>query len=60
MADWLAGKARHAINELQLPAEELYELMPAVPKVVNTDLVICEKCKTPRLPSEACPVCDGG
>ncbi len=59
MADHLAGRARRAVNELQLPAGELYDLMPVIPKVLDANLVICEKCKTPRLPSEACPVCGG-
>jgi len=59
MADWLAGQARHAVNDLMLTSEELYDLMPAIPAVMNVALVICEKCKTPRLPSEACPVCRG-
>jgi len=57
MADQLAGKARRDINALQLSSEELYDLMPAIPPAVATNLVICKKCKTPRLPSEACPVC---
>jgi ribonuclease HI len=57
MADWLAGNARRAVKALELESNELYELMPVIPSVATTDLVVCEKCNTPRLPSEACPVC---
>ena len=64
LADYLAGTARHVINEANMAGDALHSLMPYSRQLaVDVELAMCPTCKTPLAPVDMdgivkhCPVC---
>ena len=59
LCDYLAGTARHVINELNTDGPKLHALMPYTATIVDSnELSVCPVCKTPLSSVDAdCPIC---